>query len=165
PALPELTGCPIPLHNCLDWHLHAQAGPWMRNDAAKIIELQGFKEKPGHAKITRGYRLPARFVIHTVGPDVTDGAVSDNARKELRNCYMSSLDLAHEQGTIRSIAFPAISTGINGFPPEEAAQIALTAISDWTLAHHDSLIDLILISVRFDEDAEVYTKALSEWVW
>lgn len=163
-ALPELTGCRIPLHGCLDSVLHAQAGPWMRNDAAKIMELQGGGLEPaGQAKITRGYRLPAKYVIHTVGPRVKDGIIEESDRQTLYNCYWNSLQLAGEKEDINSIAFPAISTGFNGFPVDQAAQIALQAVSDW-ISTHGQRLNLVVFSVHLEEDAQIYTDVLNRWI-
>ncbi|MFP7697253.1 macro domain-containing protein [Trueperella sp. LYQ143] len=163
-ALPSLTGCTIPLHGCLDSVLHAQAGPWMRNDCAKIMELQGLEEEPrGNAKVTRGYRLPAKYVIHTVGPDVQDGKIEDKDREILYNCYWNAMDLAGQIPGVRSIAFPAISTGFNAFPIEEAARIALESVTAW-MNHHDQAMDLILFSVHSEEDAEKYASVLNTWI-
>ena len=81
----------------------------------------------GNAKITRGYRLPARFVIHTVGPVWHGGGRNEDAL--LASCYRRSLEVAAGHG-VRSIAFPAISTGVYGFPPERAARIAVSAVRD-----------------------------------
>ncbi|MDP9806385.1 O-acetyl-ADP-ribose deacetylase (regulator of RNase III) [Trueperella bonasi] len=163
-ALPSLTGCRVPLHGCLDSVLHAQAGPWMRNDCAKIMEMQGLDEEPpGNAKVTRGYRLPAKYVIHTVGPNVKDGKVEEHDRENLYNCYWNSLELAGKMPDIRSIAFPAIATGYNAFPIREAAQIALDAVNNWMDAHGQNL-DLIVFSVQGEEDALVYADVLNTWI-
>ena len=81
--------------------------------------------KVGEAKITKGYKLPARYVIHTVGPVWNGGG--NNERELLKSCYSNSLELAAKHG-LASIAFPAISTGIYRFPAEEAAKIAVGAV-------------------------------------
>lgn len=76
-AVPDLNGCPIPLHDCLDSTLHEQAGPWMRNDTNTVRRLNGDKGlEPADAIITRGYRLPAKYVIHTTGPELKNGKVT-----------------------------------------------------------------------------------------
>lgn len=163
-ALPDLTGCRIPLHGCLDSVLHAQAGPWMRSDCAKIMELQGTAtEDPGNAKITRGYRLPAKYVIHTVGPNVKDGKIEDSDREVLYNCYWNSLELARHMEDVRSIAFPAIATGYNAFPIREAAQIALDAVNTWMDANSQHL-DLVVFSVHSESDALTYADVLNTWI-
>lgn len=163
-ALPTLTGCRIPLHGCLDSVLHAQAGPWMRNDCATIMELQGTEtEEPGQAKVTRGYRLPAKYVIHTVGPQVKDRLVTDADREILYNCYWNCLETARQMDGIRSIAFPAIATGYNAFPIKEAASIALDAVNTW-MDHHSQDLDLIVFSVHSEADALTYAEVLNTWI-
>jgi O-acetyl-ADP-ribose deacetylase (regulator of RNase III) len=107
----------------VDGAIHRAAGPELRSECATLGGCE-----PGEAKITRGYRLPARFVIHTVGP-IWRGGKSDEARI-LANCYRNSLQLAVEN-EIKTIAFPAISCGAYGYPLQEAAQIALTTTREF----------------------------------
>jgi len=102
--------------------------------------------RPGEAKITRGYRLPARFIIHTVGP-IWRGWKHDEART-LANCYRNSLQLAVEN-EIKTVAFPAISCGAYGYPIKEAAQIASKATREF-LAVSDEL-EKVIFAV-WDED-------------
>lgn len=83
--------------------------------------------KTGDAKITKGYKLPARFIIHTVGP-VWHGGTKDEAQL-LASCYRRSLEVAAAKG-LKTIAFPSISTGIYGYPIEEAAQIAVQTVRE-----------------------------------
>ena len=104
----------------VDGAIHRAAGPDL---VAECRMLNGCKV--GEAKITGGYRLPARHVIHTVGP-VWNGGTAGEPEK-LRSCYRNSLRLAAVNG-LRSIAFPAISTGIYRFPPDQAAEIALATV-------------------------------------
>ena len=101
----------------VDGAIHRAAGPEL---LAECRTLGGCR--PGEAKITRGYRLPARFVIHTVGPVWRGGKHGEP--ETLANCYRNSMKLAVENET-RTIAFPAISCGAYGYPIEEAARIAL----------------------------------------
>ena len=100
--------------------IHRAAGPELAEACAKLGGCD-----TGEAKITPGFRLPARYVIHTVGP-VWGGGERDEDRL-LANCYRNSLRLAAEEG-LGSIAFPAISTGIYGFPPARAAHIAVASV-------------------------------------
>lgn len=111
----------------VDGAIHRAAGPEL---LAECRRLGGCAV--GAAKITAGYRLPARHVIHTVGP-VWAGGTADEDRL-LASCYRSSLVLAAGHA-LRSIAFPAISTGIYGFPPERAAPLAVRAVRE-ALAEH-----------------------------
>ena len=103
----------------------------------------------GVAKITKGYRLPARYVIHTVGP-VYSGTASD--AELLRSCYWNSLDLARAHG-LHTIAFPAISTGVYGYPKEAAAEIALMTIREWFDAHPDAGVRVTIVSFSAQDDA------------
>ena len=103
----------------------------------------------GAAKITKGYRLPARYVIHTVGP-VYSGSASD--AELLRSCYWNSLVLARAHG-LHTIAFPAISTGVYGYPKEAAAEIALRTIREWFHAYPDAGVRVTIVSFSAQDDA------------
>ena len=126
----------------VDGAIHRAAGPEL---LAECRLLGGCR--PGEAKITGGYRLPARFVIHTVGP-IWRGGKHDEART-LTNCYRNSLQLAVEN-EIKTLAFPAISCGAYGYPVEEAAQIALETTREF-LASADQ-IEKVTFAL-WDEDA------------
>ena len=125
----------------VDGAIHRTAGPKLLAECRTIGGC-----RPGEAKITRGYDLPARFVIHAVGPIWRDG--KHNKPETLANCYRHSLQLAVENG-IKTIAFPAVSCGAYGYPISEAAQIALKTVRDF-LATDDG-IDKITF-VLWDED-------------
>jgi O-acetyl-ADP-ribose deacetylase (regulator of RNase III) len=134
----------------VDGAIHAAAGPLLLDECRKLGGCP-----TGEAKVTRGYKLPARWVIHTVGPVWSGGARNED--EFLAKCYRNSLRVAHEQG-IRRIAFPSISTGAYGFPVERAAGIALREI-DRFLAHHEIPAEVRMIC--FDEGTrEVYFRAL-----
>lgn len=119
----------------VDGAIHRAAG---RELLEECRTLHGCKT--GEAKITGGYRLKADYVIHTVGP-VYSG--SEKNAKQLSDCYRNSLNLAKENG-IHSIAFPAISTGIYGYPLKEAIPVALETIRQWMEANSDYEISIIL---------------------
>lgn len=120
----------------VDGAIHRAAGPEL---LAECRALGGCR--PGEAKITRGYHLPARFVIHTVGPVWRGGKQHES--ETLANCYRNSLQLAVENG-IKTIAFPAISCGAYGYPVPDAAQIALKAARDF-LATEDRIDKVIFV--------------------
>jgi O-acetyl-ADP-ribose deacetylase (regulator of RNase III) len=109
----------------------------------------------GQAKITKAYRLPARHVIHTVGPVWRGG--SRGEAKLLASCYRESLQLAVENG-VRTIAFPAISCGVYGYPLNEAAKIAVREAKDF-LAHNDILEKVFLVCYG-DESCDAYYRAI-----
>ncbi|BBO74322.1 RNase III inhibitor [Desulfosarcina widdelii] len=133
----------------VDGAIHRAAGPDL---LAECRTLGGCPT--GEARITKGYRLPARYVIHTVGP-VYRGRPED--RRLLADCYTNSLDLAREKG-VRSIAFPAISCGVYGYPMEDACKIAVDTCSAY-LAVHD--LPEKVIFVLFAADAlEVYRRRI-----
>lgn len=135
----------------VDGAIHRVAGP---NLLAECRTLHGCNT--GQAKITRGYALPARFVIHTVGP-VWKGGLN-NEERLLQSCYQSSLQLAREH-KLRSIAFPSISTGAYGFPADLAAKVAVQSTRDFL---NTSQADLEVTFCCFsDRDQSVYQQLLS----
>lgn len=135
----------------VDGAIHRAAGP----DLVHECRLLGGC-KTGMAKITRGYRLKARHIIHTVGPVWRGG---DNQERELlASCYHSAIGLAIDRG-LRSIAFPAISTGIYRFPIVEAAAVATAAVAE-CLARNPKAFDRILFVCFSDQATEVYREAV-----
>lgn len=137
----------------VDGAIHRAAGPDL---LAECRTLGGCPT--GEARITRGYGLPAAHVIHTVGPVWRGGGEGEHDL--LSNCYRSSLSLAREHA-LRSVAFPAISTGIYGFPKDQAAQVAARTVREQLAAFPDTF-DLILF-ICFDEDSsDIYSRAVEE---
>ena len=113
----------------VDGAIHRAAGPELYEACLKVPEVRpGVRCPTGEARITPGFRLPAKFVIHTVGPVYRDGFHGEP--EKLAACYRNSLALAAENGCT-SIAFPCISTGIYGYPIEDAAKIAVREVRDY----------------------------------
>lgn len=133
----------------VDGAIHRAAGP-------ELVEECRWLEgcSPGMAKITKGYRLPAGFVIHTVGPIWHGGDQQED--ETLAACYGNSLELAAERG-IRSIAFPAISTGVYHFPPDRATDIAVREVTRHEALHR---LQEVIFCCFSDEMAEFYLSAL-----
>lgn len=134
----------------VDGAIHRRAGPAL---LAECRSLGGCAT--GEAKITAGYGLPAKYVIHTVGPVWQDG--KHDEADLLANCYQNCMRLAMEHD-IHSIAFPCISTGIYGFPKPQAAQIAVATV-DAFLRQHDSKIQ-VLFCCFSQTDADIYRRLL-----
>ena len=134
----------------VDGAIHRAAGPEL---VAECRTLGGCA--PGDAKITRGYRLPARFVIHTVGPVWRGGKRGES--ETLAECYRQSLQLAVENG-IKSLAFPAISCGVYGYPIEEAAQIAVKTTREFL--SNDNMLEKVIFALFSDDLYQAYCKLL-----
>lgn len=111
----------------VDGAIHRAAGPRLLEECRTLNGC-----KTGESKITHGYDLPAKYVIHTAGP-VWRGGHADEAQL-LEACYRNSLSLASEQ-SLKTIAFPNISTGVYGYPKNEAARIAIITVQSWLMTH------------------------------
>jgi len=135
----------------VDGAIHRAAGPELLAECRTLGGCQ-----PGEAKITRGYNLPARSVIHTVGPFWTGGHHSE--AEVLANCYRNSLRLAGEN-SVKTIAFPAISCGAYRYPIIEAAKIAVETTREF-LANNDE-IDQVIFVVANDEIHAAYERSLT----
>lgn len=132
----------------VDGAIHRAAGPELKEECRTLGGCE-----TGQAKITKGYRLPARFVIHTVGPVWHGGGRGEE--KLLADCYRNSLSLALEKG-LKTVAFPSISTGAYGFPIERAAPIALKTVKDF-LESNPGIEKVIFVSFS-DADLQVYLR-------
>ncbi len=151
-----MTGCYQPCHSCIDNCIHTYAGMQLRNACAEIMAAQGHEEPTGQAKITPGFNLPCRYVIHTVGP-IVDGRLTQRHEAQLASCYRSCLQLAAENGC-ESIAFCCISTGVFGFPKEEAAEIAIRTVRDWKAETGSAM--RVVFNVFSDRSLELYKRKL-----
>ncbi len=151
-----LLGCFCPCHGCIDNAIHSAAGLQLRDECNAIMRKQGHREPAGQAKLTKGYNLPAKYVLHTVGP-IVQGQVTRKDRKELESCYRSCLELAAEKG-LNSIAFCCISTGEFHFPNQEAAGIAVKTVTSFLRC--GTSIKKVIFNVFKDIDAEIYRNLL-----
>lgn len=155
----QMLGCFVPLHKCIDNAIHSAAGMELREECAHMMARQGHDEPTGVAKITRGYNLPAKWVIHTVGPIVTGSHPTAEDCCLLADCYRNCLALADKKG-LRSLAFCCISTGEFRFPQADAAGIAVATVTDYFLAHPDSSLDAVVFNVFKDTDYKLYKHLL-----
>ena len=149
----QALGCWAPLHNCIDNCIHSAAGIQLRKECAD--KMQGRLLATGDAFITQGYNLPARHVIHTVGPIIPDGIPTKEQEEQLAQCYRSCLDLAEQNG-LESIAFCCISTGVFHFPNEQAAKIAIETVKSYP--RH--ALKTIVFNVFLDKDRDIYQRLL-----
>ena len=151
-----LLGCFAPCHGCIDNAIHSAAGLQLRDECNRIMEQQGRPEPTGQAKLTGGYNLPARYVLHTVGP-IIHGRVTPQDRELLASCYRSCLKLASEH-ELQSVAFCCISTGEFHFPNQEAARIAVQTVKEFLQA--PTTVRKVIFNVFKDIDAKIYTDLL-----
>ena len=152
-----LLGCFIPHHRCIDNAIHSKAGVQLRRECFDIMQKQGEYEKTGQAKLTSGYNLPAKYVLHTVGPIIYD-KVEESDKELLASCYRNCLELAVKNG-IKSVAFCCISTGEFHFPNELAAEIAVSTVRTFFKNYPESEIKVVF-NVFKDSDFNIYRKIL-----
>lgn len=154
----QMLGCWVPGHYCIDNAIHTFSGVQLRLECARLMREQGHEESTVMAKVTPAYNLPARFVIHTVGP-IVNGRPTERDRALLAQCYTSCLDAAEAEGCT-SIAFCCISTGVFGYPQDEAAKVAIDTVRSW-LNEHDSNMHVIF-DVFGEKDEEIYRELLCD---
>ena len=153
-----LLGCFHPCHGCIDNAIHSAAGLQLRDACARLMEIQGHPEPTGTAKLTGGCNLPARHVLHTVGP-IISGPLTNADRAALASCYTACLSLAAEHG-LHSVAFCCISTGEFRFPRGEAAGIAVDTVTRFL--SRPTSIRKVIFNVFQDADAALYRALLGE---
>lgn len=158
----QMLGCFVPCHKCIDNAIHSAAGIELREECnhqmhqKRIRYGAGYKEPTGKAILTKGYNLPAKYVIHTVGP-IVGYQLTDELRQDLQNCYENVLKCAVEH-QIRSVAFCCISTGEFHFPNDEASSIAVSVVRRFLAK--DNNFERIIFNVFKDEDRKLYERNL-----
>jgi O-acetyl-ADP-ribose deacetylase (regulator of RNase III) len=153
-----MLGCFRANHGCIDNIEHTMAGIEMRLACNELMQAQGHEEPTGRAKITSGYNLPAKYVLHTVGPIVT-GRLTQEHKRLLASCYKSCLELA-SKNSCSSVAFCCISTGVFMFPKDKAADIAVATVLEYLNTHRDSPVQKVIFNVFTDEDYRIYDSIL-----
>jgi Predicted phosphatase homologous to the C-terminal domain of histone macroH2A1 len=159
----QMLGCFIPMHTCIDNCIHTFAGVQLRAECARNMQrlrlLHGddYEQPTALPMLTDAYNLPAKKVIHIVGP-IVDGPLMPQHEWALSDCYRNTLDMCFEN-SLKSVAFCCISTGVFHFPNERAAQIAVQTVTDWLTEHPDAM-DRVIFNVFKDEDRKYYEQLL-----
>ena len=155
----QMLGCFVPMHSCIDNCIHSFAGIQLRAECSRQMKRlrrqygEDYQQPTAVPMLTEGYNLPAKKVIHVVGPIVT-GGLTPALEEALADCYTNTLNLCAEAG-LRSVAFCCISTGVFRFPPERAARIAVTTVKQWLAGHRDA-VDRVILNVFTDKDRDYY---------
>ncbi|MDO5717834.1 MAG: protein-ADP-ribose hydrolase [Tissierellia bacterium] len=154
----KLLGCMLACHDCIDNFIHTYSGIRLRLYMNDIMKKQGYLEPTGKAKISPGFNLPSKYIIHTVGP-IVSGKVSNQNQDDLKSSYKNSMILADQNG-LENIVFCSISTGVFGYPKKEAAGIAYEMVIE-NLKEMKN-IKKVVFNVFSDEDRKIYEKILNE---
>ena len=154
----RLLGSFKPCDNSVDNIIMSAGGLQIRQELNYIMQKQGHDEPNGQAKLTKGYNLPASYIIHTVGPIVYD-RVSYRDKIDLANCYKSSLELAKTSG-FKTVAFCCISTGVYNFPRDLASRIAVSTVHNWLKQNNNPL--KVVFCVYNDYDQKLYQEKFDE---
>ena len=159
----QMLGCFVPMHTCIDNCIHTFAGVQLRAECNRQMNQfrirygRDYEQPTAIPMLTDGYNLPAKKIIHIVGP-IVEGRLTKALEQDLADCYRNTLDLCAENG-LRSVAFCCISTGVFHFPNRRAAEIAVETVSKW-LDEHKGRIDRVIFNVFKDEDKAYYEELL-----
>ena len=159
----QMLGCFVPMHTCIDNCIHTFAGIQLRAECNRQMSLlrakygSDYEQPTAVPMLTDGYNLPAKHVVHIVGP-IVEYNLTAELEKDLADCYRNTLELCAENG-FRSVAFCSISTGVFHFPAERAAEIAVRTVTDW-LDDHAERMDRVIFNVFSDRSREIYERLL-----
>ncbi len=159
----QMLGCFVPMHSCIDNCIHTYAGTELRAECSRKMKALRERFGPDYEQptavpmLTDAYNLPAKKVVHVVGP-IVQGELTPALEEDLAACYRNTLDLCAENG-LKSVAFCCISTGVFHFPNKRAAEIAAETVTAW-LAEHPGGMERVIFNVFKDEDKEYYESEL-----
>jgi len=159
----QMLGCFVPMHTCIDNCIHTFAGVQLRAECARQMEQlksrygRDYEQPTAFPMLTDAYNLPARKVIHIVGP-IVQGRLTTSLENDLAACYRNTLDMCLENG-LKSVAFCCISTGVFHFPNKRAAEIAVQTVTGW-LSEHPGGMERVIFNVFKDEDKAYYEQLL-----
>lgn len=159
----QMLGCFIPMHTCIDNCIHTFAGVQLRDECNRQMnQLRSkfgadYEQPTGVPMLTDGYNLPAKKVIHVVGP-IVQFNLTPLLEQDLANCYINTLNMCLENN-LTTVAFCCISTGVFHFPNERAAEIAVSTVRSW-LSEHPGVMERVIFNVFKDEDRGYYEKLI-----
>lgn len=159
----QMLGCFLPMHTCIDNCIHTFAGVQLRAECNQRMENlrlkygRGYEQPTAIPILTDAYNLPAKKVVHVVGPIVQD-YLTPELEQELSLCYSNTLDICLEHG-LKSVAFCCISTGVFCFPNKRAAEIAVETVERW-MSEHPGKIERVIFNVFKDEDRGHYEELI-----
>ncbi len=159
----QMLGCFVPMHTCIDNCIHTFAGVQLRAECDR--KMNGLRMKYGKSyeqptavpMLTDAYNLPAKKIVHIVGP-IVQYRLTPKLERDLEDCYRNTLDLCAENG-LKSVAFCCISTGVFRFPGRRAAEIAVKTVDDW-IRKNPGKIERVIFNVFKDEDKRYYEEIL-----
>jgi len=160
----QMLGCFVPMHTCIDNCIHTFAGVQLRAECdrqmkeLRICYGKDYEQPTAVPMLTDAYNLPAKKVIHIVGP-IVQGKVTPNLEKDLADCYRNTLDMCVDN-TLTSVAFCCISTGVFRFPNKRAAEIAVHTVNSW-MNKHEGMMKKVIFNVFKDDDRRIYEEILS----
>ncbi len=159
----QMLGCFIPMHTCIDNCIHTYAGVQLREDCARRMSSlrlkfgEDYEQPTAVPMLTDAYNLPAKKVIHIVGP-VVQYELTPQLEQDLADCYRNTLNMCRENGLV-SVAFCCISTGVFHFPNKRAAEIAVQTVTEW-MSENPGGIERVIFNVFKDEDKRYYEELL-----
>lgn len=159
----QMLGCFVPMHTCIDNCIHTFAGVELRAECSRQMNQlrlkygKDYEQPTAVPMLTDAYNLPAKKVIHIVGP-IVRYELTPELEKDLADCYRNTLDMCLEHD-LKSVAFCCISTGVFHFPNKRAAEIAVSTVSSW-LSQHPSAMERVIFNVFKDEDKTYYEELI-----
>ena len=155
----QMLGCFVPMHNCIDNCIHTFAGVQLREEGSRLMNQlrirygAGYEQPTAVPMLTDGYNLPAKKVVHIVGP-IVQYKLTPELEKDLADCYRNTLEICAKNG-LTSVAFCCISTGVFRFPNRRAAEIAVRTVEEW-MEKNPGRVGRVVFNVFKDEDKALY---------
>ena len=159
----QMLGCFVPMHTCIDNCIHTYAGVQLRaecNRQMKMLRIRygrNYEQPTAVPMLTDAYNLPAKKVIHIVGP-IVQSRLTPALEKDLADCYVNTLNMCEENG-LKSVAFCCISTGVFRFPNRRAAEIAVKTVKEW-MEKHPGAVERVIFNVFKEEDKKIYKELI-----